>query len=208
MDSSRSAAAARPPVVSLRRRGSVLERAILEAALERLSTVGWNGLTMEGVAAGAQTGKAAIYRRWPSKEDLVADALRRALPAMGDAPDSGNIRDDLYQLCRTLRDGMLSKSGAALRSVLHECDASTAERFQSVILNGVIAPSTELIREVVSRGVDRGEVRSDALRGMAFDVIPAMMMYRSKVCGSEWSDGDIAELIDEVAMPFFRSGAH
>lgn len=208
MDSSRSAAAARPPVVSLRRRGSVLERAILEAALERLSTVGWNGLTMEGVAAGAQTGKAAIYRRWPSKEDLVADALRRALPAMGDAPDSGNIRDDLYQLCRTLRDGMLSKSGAALRSVLHECDASTAERFQSVILNGVITPSTELIREVVSRGVDRGEVRSDALRGMAFDVIPAMMMYRSKVCGSEWSDGDIAELIDEVAMPFFRSGAH
>ncbi|MFJ1929169.1 MULTISPECIES: TetR/AcrR family transcriptional regulator [unclassified Streptomyces] len=207
MDTSRSAAAARPPVVSLRRRGSVLENAILEAVLERLSTVGWNGLTMEGVAAGAQTGKAAIYRRWPSKEDLVADALRRALPPMGDAPDSGNIRDDLYQLCRTLRDGMLSKSGTALRSVLHECDASTAERFQSVILHSVIAPSTELIREVVSRGVDRGEVRPDALCGLAFDVIPAMMMYRSKVCGSEWNDGDIAELIDQVAMPFFRSGA-
>ncbi|WP_329613541.1 TetR/AcrR family transcriptional regulator [Streptomyces brevispora] len=183
----------------------MLERAILEAALERLSTVGWNGLTMEGVAAGARTGKAAIYRRWPSKEDLVADALRSALPEIGDAPDFGNIRDDLYQLCRTLRDGMLSKSGSALRSVLHECDASAAERFQSVILNGVIGPSTDLIREVVRRGVDRGEVRPDALRGLAFDVIPAMMMYRSKVCGSEWSDGDIAELIDQVAMPFFRS---
>lgn len=207
MVTSRSAAAARPPVVSLRRRGHVLERAILEAALERLSTVGWNGLTMEGVAAGAQTGKAAIYRRWPSKEDLVADALRSALPAIGDAPDFGNIRDDLYQLCRTLRDAMLSTSGSALRSVLHECDASTAERFQSVILNGVIGPSTDLIREVVSRGIDRGEVRPDALRGLAFDVIPAMMMYRSKVCGSEWSDGDIADLIDQVAMPFFRSGA-
>ncbi|MFJ4903026.1 TetR/AcrR family transcriptional regulator [Streptomyces sp. NPDC088727] len=207
MDTSRSAAAARPPVVSFRRRGSVLETAILEAVLERLSTVGWNGLTMEGVAAGAQTGKAAIYRRWPSKEDLVADALRRALPPMGDAPDSGNIRDDLYQLCRALRDGMLSKSGIALRSVLHECDASAAERFQSVILHSVIAPSTDLIKEVVSRGVDRGEVRPDALSGLAFDVIPAMMMYRSKVCGSEWSDGEIAELIDQVAMPFFRSGA-
>lgn len=207
MVTSRSAAAARPPVESLRRRGPVLERAILEAALERLSTVGWNGLTMEGIAAGAQTGKAAIYRRWSSKEDLVVDALRCALPAIGDAPDSGNIRDDLYQLCRILRDGMLSESGTALRSVLHECDASTAERFQSVILNGVIAPTTDLIREVVRRGVDRGEVRPDALRGLALDVIPAMMMYRSKVCGSEWSDGDIAELIDQVAMPFFRSGA-
>lgn len=207
MVTSRSAAAARPPVESLRRRGPVLERAILEAALERLSTVGWNGLTMEGVAAGAQTGKAAIYRRWSSKEDLAVDALRCALPAIGDAPDSGNIRDDLYELCRILRDGMLSKSGTALRSVLHECDVSTAERFQAVILNGVIAPTTDLIKEVVRRGVDRGEARPDALCGLAFDVIPAMMMYRSKVCGSEWSDSDIAELIDQVAMPFFRPGA-
>lgn len=206
MVTSRSAAAARPSMVSLRRRGPVLERAILEAALERLSTVGWSALTIEGVAAGAQTGKAAIYRRWSSKEELVADALRCALPPIGDAPDFGNIRDDLYQLCCILRDAMLSKSGSALRSVLHECDASTAERFQSVILNGVIAPSTDLIREVVSRGIERGEVRPDALRGLAFDVIPAMMMYRSKVCGSEWSDADIADLIDQVAVPFFRSG--
>lgn len=205
MVTSRSAAAARQPVVSLRRRGPVLERAILDAALERLSTVGWNGLTMEGVAARAQTGKAAIYRRWPSKEDLVAEALRSALPAIGDAPDRGSIREDLYQLCCGLRDAMLSKSGSALRAVLHECDADTAERFQSVILSGVIGPTTALIREVVSRGVDRGEVRSDALRGLAFDVIPAMMMYRSKVCGSEWTDGDIADLIDQVAVPFFRA---
>ncbi|WP_326739278.1 TetR/AcrR family transcriptional regulator [Streptomyces sp. NBC_01022] len=205
MVTSRSAAAARQPVVSLRRRGPVLERAILDAALERLSTVGWSGLTMEGVAAGAQTGKAAIYRRWPSKEDLVADALRSALPAIGDAPDYGNIREDLYQLCCGLRDAMLSKSGSALRAVLHECDADTAERFQSVILNGVIGPTTALIRGVVSRGVDRGEVRADALRGLAFDVIPAMMMYRSKVCGSEWTDEDIADLIDQVAVPFFRA---
>lgn len=206
MVTSRSAAAARQSVVSLRRRGPVLERAILDAALEGLSTVGWSGLTMEGVAAGAQTGKAAIYRRWPSKEDLVADALRSALPAIGAAPDHGNIREDLYHLCCRLRDAMLSKSGSALRAVLHECDADTAERFQSVILSGVIGPTTALIREVVSRGVDRGEVRPDALRGLAFDVIPAMMMYRSKVCGSEWTDGDIAELIDQVAVPFFRAG--
>ncbi|WNI22037.1 TetR/AcrR family transcriptional regulator [Streptomyces sp. ITFR-16] len=205
MVTSRSAAAARQSVVSLRRRGPVLERAILDAALERLSTVGWSGLTMEGVAAGAQTGKAAIYRRWPSKEDLVADALRSALPAMAEAPDHGNVRDDLYQLCRGLRDAMLSKSGSALRSVLHECDGHTAERFQSVILNGVIKPSTELIKEVLSRGVERGEVRADALRGVVFDVIPAMMMYRTKVCSSEWADEEIAELIDGVAVPLLRS---
>ncbi|MFF5337356.1 TetR/AcrR family transcriptional regulator [Streptomyces sp. NPDC013181] len=205
MATSRSAATARQPVASLRRRGSVLESAILEATLEALSTVGWNGLTMEGVAAGAQTGKAAIYRRWSSKEELVAEALRSAMPVAGRAPDSGNIRDDLQQLCRGMRDAMWSTPGSALRAVLHECDASTAERFQSVILDGVIRPSTALIKEVVSRGVERGEVRPDALGELAFDVIPAMMMYRTKVCGSEWDDAEIEALIDQVAVPFFRS---
>jgi AcrR family transcriptional regulator len=204
MDTSRSAAAARPSVVSLRRRGPVLERAILDAALEQLSTVGWNGLTMEGVAAGAQTGKAAVYRRWPSKEDLVAEALRAALPPVGEAPDCGSIREDLYQLGRRLRDAMLSTPGTALLSVLHECDSSASGRFQAVIFQGVIQPSTELFRKVVSRGVERGDVRSDATSELVLDVIPAMMMYRSKVCGSEWPDAYIAELIDQIMVPLLR----
>lgn len=84
--------AAPAQAASLRRRGAVLERAILDAALEQLSTVGWNGLTMEGVAARAQTGKAAVYRRWPSKEDLVADALKAGLPSLTEAPDLGSVR--------------------------------------------------------------------------------------------------------------------
>lgn len=88
MVTSRSAATARPRTVVSRRRGPVLERAILDAALEQLSTVGWNGLTMEGVAAQAQTGKAAVYRRWPSKEDLVADALAAGLPRSTTRPIS------------------------------------------------------------------------------------------------------------------------
>lgn len=205
MATSRSAAAARPQPVPLRRRGPVLERAILDAALEQLSTVGWNGLTMEGVASGAQTGKAAVYRRWPSKEDLVVDALQAGLPAFGDAPDHGNIRDDLYQLCRRVRAAMYSKPGFALRSVLHECDASTAARVQELVVSGVIEPSVALFRKVLGQGIERGDVRSDALDDLVFDVIPAMMMYRSKVCGSEWSDADIAELVDRVMVPLVRA---
>ncbi|WP_455356624.1 TetR/AcrR family transcriptional regulator [Streptomyces sp. SYSU K217416] len=192
---------------SMRRRGPVLERAILEAALEQLSTVGWNGLTMEGVAAGAQTGKAAIYRRWPSKEDLVADALEAGLPRLDQAPDCGSVREDLYQLCRKVRDAMFSRPGFALRAVLHECDSASAERFHGLIVRGVIEPSNGLFREVVRRGVERGDVRPDAIGDLVFDVIPAMMMYRSKVCGSEWGDADIAGLIDQVMVPLLRSRA-
>ncbi|MFD7442726.1 TetR/AcrR family transcriptional regulator [Streptomyces sp. NPDC059909] len=201
MVTSRSAATARPRSMSLRRRGPVLERAILDAALDQLSTVGWNGLTMEGVAAGAQTGKAAVYRRWPSKEDLVADALQAGLPSLGDAPDHGSVREDLYQLCRRMRAAMYSKPGCALRSVLHECDTSTAERFHALIFRGVIEPSVRLFQEVVHRGIKRGDVRAGATGGLVLDVIPAMMMYRAKVCGSEWSDADIAEMIDQIMVP-------
>ncbi|MEV5953319.1 helix-turn-helix domain-containing protein [Streptomyces sp. NPDC051987] len=71
----------------------MLERAILDAALEQLGTVGWIGLTMVGVAARARTGKSAVYRRWPSKEELVADALRAGLPPFTAAGDLGSVRD-------------------------------------------------------------------------------------------------------------------
>ncbi|MFB7411572.1 TetR/AcrR family transcriptional regulator [Streptomyces sp. NPDC056202] len=205
MVTSRSTAAARPTGVVLRRRGPVLERAILEAALEQLSSVGWNGLTMEGVAVGAQTGKAAVYRRWPSKEDLVADALQAGLPALDEAPDLGSVREELYELCRRVRDVMYSKPGFALRAVLHECDAEAAERFHGLIVTGVVEPSARLFRDVLRRGIARGEVRADANNDLVVDVVPAMMMYRSKVCASEWPDREIADLIDRIMVPLLRA---
>ncbi|MGW7452293.1 TetR/AcrR family transcriptional regulator [Streptomyces sp. NPDC054787] len=190
---------------SVRRRGPELERAILDAALEQLSTVGWNALTMEGVAAGAQTGKASLYRRWASKADLVDEALRTGLPQIGEIGDRGSIREDLRLLCVRMRDVMRSRAGQALRSVLHECDPVHAERFHGVILSGVHEPAQVLIRELICRGIERGDVRSDATGPFVVDVIPAMLMYRAKVCGSEWVDAEIAELIDGVMVPLLRA---
>ena len=198
--------AAPAQAASLRRRGAVLERAILDAALEQLSTVGWNGLTMEGVAAGAQTGKAAVYRRWPSKEDLVADALQAGLPRIEEAPDLGSVREDLLALCRQAREAMFSRPGFAVRSVIHECDPIQAERFHGVIFDGIVEPTIKLLREVITRGIERNEVRPDAANSYVFDVIPAMMMYRSKLRGSEWDDRDLEEMIDQLMVPLLRSG--
>ncbi|MFI6559781.1 TetR/AcrR family transcriptional regulator [Streptomyces sp. NPDC050534] len=196
--------AAPAQAASLRRRGAVLERAILEAALEQLSTVGWNGLTMEGVAAGAQTGKAAVYRRWPSKEDLVADALQAGLPRLEQAPDTGSVREDLLALCRGARDAMFSRPGFAVRAVIHECDPIQAERFHAVIFDGIVEPLLTLLREIVARGVERNEVRSDAANDYVFDAIPAIMMYRNKMRGSEWGDRDLEEMVDQLMLPLLR----
>jgi AcrR family transcriptional regulator len=200
--------AAPAQAASLRRRGAVLERAILDAALEQLSTVGWNGLTMEGVAAGAQTGKAAVYRRWPSKEDLVADALQAGLPRFEQAPDLGSVREDLLALCRTAREAMFSLPGSAVRAVIHECDPIQAERFHAVIFDGIVEPMVKLLREIVTRGIERNEVRPDAANSYVLDAIPAMMMYRTKMRGCEWGDRDLEEVIDQLMVPLLRPSGH
>jgi AcrR family transcriptional regulator len=196
--------AAPAQAVSPRRRGAVLERAILDAGLEQLSTVGWNGLTMAGVAVGAQTGKATVYRRWPSKEDLVADALQTGLPRFEQAPDLGGVREDLLQLCRQAREAMFPRPGSAVRAVIHDCDPVRAERFHGVIFDGIVEPTLKLLREVITRGIERNEVRSGAANGYVIDAIPAMMMYRSKMCGSEWEDRDLEEMIDQLMVPLLR----
>jgi hypothetical protein len=67
--------------VLTRRRGAALEDAILEAAYAELSEVGYLALSVEAVAARARTGKASIYRRWPTKQELVLDALCAGLPS-------------------------------------------------------------------------------------------------------------------------------
>ncbi|MFC4467470.1 TetR/AcrR family transcriptional regulator [Streptomyces xiangluensis] len=199
--------AAPAQTASLRRRGAVLERAILEAALDQLSTVGWNGLTMEGVAAGAQTGKAAVYRRWPSKEDLVVDALRSGLPELEHAPDLGSVREELLDLCRRVREVMFSRSGFALRSVLYECDFGTAERFHTVILERVVEPGARLVEGIIRRGIARGDVRPEAANRYVFDTMPAMMMYRSKVCACEWNERELEAMVDQLMLPLLRPSA-
>src|SRR6201992_3847700 len=67
--------------VRTRRRGKQLEDALYDATLAELAAVGYGGLTMEGIAARARTGKAALYRRWTCKHDLVQAALLSALTA-------------------------------------------------------------------------------------------------------------------------------
>lgn len=99
---------------------------------------------------------------------------------------------------------MFSRPGFALRAVLHECDTMQAERFHAVIFEGVIEPTIKMLREVITRGIERGEVREEAANSYVFDAVPAMMMYRAKVCGSEWTDQEVEEMIDQLMVPLLR----
>jgi AcrR family transcriptional regulator len=144
---------------SPRRRGAVLERAILDAALEQLSTVGWNGLTMEGVAAGAQTGKAAVYRRWPSKEDLAVAAMESLYSTEMPEPDTGSIRTDLAQSYASVLAFVNTPDGEAFLRT------SIAESVRDDRIAALHRSSTEQrehqTRVTFERAIARGEVRPD-----------------------------------------------
>src|ERR1700761_2236131 len=87
-----------------RRRGEVLERALYDATLAELAAVGYGGLTMEGIAARAHTGKAALYRRWAGKCELVHAALVYALPPLPEPRAGRSPREALLTAFIAHRD--------------------------------------------------------------------------------------------------------
>jgi AcrR family transcriptional regulator len=189
---------------STRRRGETLLRAIFSAALDQLRDVGWRRLTMEGVAACAHTGKAALYRRWASKEDLVVAAIESTLPEPPGVPDLGDIRVELLYLVNRMREAMYSPPGCALRAIMNEIEHDHAKVFHELVQRLVFDPSRAVTAEVLRRGVARGEVRADTDVDLLADLGPAMMMYRSKVCGGDVDAGYPKRLVDNALMPMLR----
>jgi AcrR family transcriptional regulator len=105
-------AAARRPGAPTRRRGGILEAAVLEAAWQELTETGYAAFTMEGVAARARTSRAVLYRRWPNRPELVVAALRHHTKlTAADAPDTGTLRGDLLALLRNMSSGVGEVAG-------------------------------------------------------------------------------------------------
>jgi AcrR family transcriptional regulator len=98
-----------------RRRGEALNAAIFRATLDELAEVGYAKLTMERVAERARTGKASLYRRWPSRMELAMDAVYHALPDPASPPDTGSLRGDLLALLRRNGELLAGPAGEALR---------------------------------------------------------------------------------------------
>ncbi|MFI6157449.1 TetR-like C-terminal domain-containing protein [Kitasatospora sp. NPDC051170] len=186
----------------VRRRGKELENAIFEATLDQLTSGGFARLTMEGVAAAARTGKAALYRRWGSKVELVIDSLDATLPRPRAVPDLGSTRAELLQLIELFAAASGSRVGAAIHALMGEVSQQQAEMFKDFLMGRVIDPTTETVLDILRRGVERGDVRPGADTPMVADVVPAMLFYHVKATGAEPMPDDYASrLVDEVLMP-------
>ena len=198
----------RPPLPAIsalplsRRRGLILESAIYDAVLTQLSTVGFSAMTMEGVAAGARTGKAALYRRWPNKEDLVADTLNNVLPPCSPPPDTGSVRSDIAEVFRWMAETMGSPAGCAMQTLFSELDPK--HDFVETLKERVLAPRKALMIEVLRRGVERGDVRPDAVKPVIAEAGPALLVHRLLTNGPPLDKAYLDAVLDEVVMPLIR----
>ena len=186
----------------LRRRGEVLVDAIHAAVMSELATRGYDALTIEGVAERAQTGKASIYRRWPTKLDLVLDTVDAHMPSIGSAPDTGSVRDDLLIVMRRIAKHMNSREGSAVRNCM--TDLKSNEGLASAVRERLVVPRKRVVVDILRRGVERGEVREDAITDRVVELGPMLLYAERTQLGTALRDASVVAIVDEILMPLLR----
>jgi AcrR family transcriptional regulator len=188
-----------------RKRGAALEDAILDAAYAELSEVGYTQFAVEAVAARARTGKASIYRRWPTKQALVLDSLCAGLPTAEQCGLSSELyeglttADALRQVARAINGILSSPAGDAMRSV--KCEAAADPELAREIDERFQAPRRAAMLELLQRGVERGEVRPDAVSPLVADVLPAVISHRVILQREQITEQDIIDIIEQILIP-------
>jgi AcrR family transcriptional regulator len=179
-----------------RPRSEQAEQAIIDAALELFGERGVEGVCVEAVAARAGVGKATIYRRWPSKEELLIAALGSLKSPMRD-PQRGTVREDLIELLEVMiRDGSDPRY-ARQYAMLH----GEGERYPKLMARyyeTVVGPRRQVIRAVLHRGIDRGELRADLDVDVAMLTLTGTVMARGKHDPTPASSGFAARVVDEL----------
>ena len=198
------------PAVVQRRRGAALEDAIRAAAYAELSEVGYLAFSVEAVAERARTGKASIYRRWPTKQELVLDSLCSALPTPSmcglemELTDDVSTIDALRQMARAIASIMSSPAGDAMRAV--KCEAFSDPELARTVDERFQAPRRAALIALLQRGVERGEVRPEAATELVADVLPAMLAHRVILMRESVTEQDIMSIIDEIVIPLVSVG--
>ena len=179
-----------------RPRSEQAEQAILDAAIEAVGERGIDGVSCEDVAARAGVGKATLYRRWPGKEDLLIAAfaaLKQPLPE----PRGESVRDDLVALLAVIAADADDPRFAQQYALLH----GAGERYPRLVTRykeQIIEPRRELVREVLRRGVQTGELRPDIHVEVAMLMLTGAVLARGKHDPAPAAPGFVESAVDEM----------
>jgi AcrR family transcriptional regulator len=183
-----------------RRRGERLEQAILDAAWDLLSEVGYAKLTMEAVAARAGTSRPVIHRRWPTRAQLAFAALDHAAPAETEPPDTGSLRTDLL----ALMNHVVRRFGTVRGEILAGLVAETARDPEAAhALRARLAAPTRghAVAIIVRRAADRGEIPPVRLPGRVATLPLDLIRNEVVLSGGPPGEEVIAEFVDSIIIP-------
>ena len=182
------------PGTARRRRGPALEHSILEAAWDELSEVGYPRLTMEGVAARAHTGKQVLYRRWPSRAELVVAAIREHTGSILDVvPDTGSLRGDMLAVLHRMIERQREIGSDAFHGLMAELPALAPQLF--TILGGAM-------REILRRAAARGEIGPGPVPARVATVAVDLLRHQLQLTAQHpVSEQVVHEILDEVFLP-------
>jgi AcrR family transcriptional regulator len=176
-------------------------RAILQATLELIAERGVHGFRTEDVAARARVGKGAIYRRHPSKDDLVMAAVAALVDEEIVVPDTGSTRADLLAL---MREAVELYRGSLPGRLMPNLVSAMAQRpeLALIVREGFLTRRRLALTEVLRRGVDRGDLRPDVDLELVLDVLGGPLFYRLLITGGP-IDEQLAEGVTELILRGF-----
>jgi AcrR family transcriptional regulator len=176
------------------------DRAIVTATLELMAEHGVHALRMDDVAERAGVGKATIYRRYRSKDQLVTDAVG-ALVSEIEIPDSGSTRTDLLALMREAVELYSGSLAAGLMPTVID-EMSRNPEFAAVARDRVLTARRAALHSVFDRGVLRGDLRGDLDVELALDVLGGAVFYRLLVTGGPIDERLAENVVDLILRGF------
>jgi AcrR family transcriptional regulator len=189
-----------------RRRGEVLHAAIFDATLAELAEAGYARLAIERVAARARTSKASVYRRWPSRAELVVAALAHRFTGEPDpVPDTGSLREDVLALLRrgaALLDGLF---GEAVRGLMVET-LTDPERTARMRAN-MFTSRDKAMREILERAAARGDIPGAAITPQRIRFAPVLVDHHFLIYGAPIPDSVLCGIVDDLLLPLLTSPA-
>lgn len=175
-------------------RSARVRRAVLDATFAELGEKGYGGLSIEAVAQRSGVAKTTVYRRWPTRDQLVADALDSRSDRNEPVPDTGSLRGDLSAFCVSVRGKLTSKHGnAMLKSLVAAVDQSpdiveTVQRFWR--------ERRDVGRELVERWISKGVLRSETDADLLVELILAPIYLRVLLPGGPLNEVVLQRFID------------
>jgi AcrR family transcriptional regulator len=150
-------------------------QAILQATLELLAEVGFDRMSIEAIASRARVGKTTIYRRYASKEELVADAIESIREEIV-IPDAGNIQGDIDALIHNAARITLNPLGRQILAMMIG-SATSNTKFTQIYWTKYLEPRRKAFTIVVKRAKTRNEISTELDSDLVFDTMSAIMLY-------------------------------